>query len=246
MLLAVGRGVTTDQVISDTRYQIDIAPTIGSLLTFSALYADGTSLFSMDPPLPIQLSSFTARLAGAGRIVLEWETLTELNNYGFEVQKKHGAEDGFLTISGSFVPGHGTTLVPQRYSFVDQSSVQGEHWYRLKQIDLDGTLHFTDPVRIDVMTNVLEADPGAARLQQNHPNPFNPSTTISFSIPRSTFVTLTIFNTLGQQIAALVSGQLQPGNHSVQWSAGNAGPGVYYYRLTADEFTQAKKLVLLR
>lgn len=88
--------------------------------------------------------------------------------------------------------------------------------------------------------------PLTTSLQQNYPNPFNPQTTISFSISQQTFTTLKIFNTLGQEVATLVSDNMLPGTHSVQWNAGNAASGVYYCILQAGGFTQTRKLLLLR
>ena len=88
--------------------------------------------------------------------------------------------------------------------------------------------------------------PADFMLYQNYPNPFNPSTTISFSIPRSTYTTLKIFNTIGQEIATLVSDNLNPGTYSKQWNATNVASGVYFYKLQVGDFVQTKKLLLLR
>lgn len=88
--------------------------------------------------------------------------------------------------------------------------------------------------------------PSSTRLLQNYPNPFNGQTRISFSIPRSTYTTLKIFNTLGQEVATLASEELNAGTHSIEWNAGNAASGVYYYTLQAGEFMQTKQLILLR
>lgn len=102
-------------------------------------------------------------------------------------------------------------------------------------------------VRVVSPTDVQEYPvAGAFRLEQNYPNPFNGQTTISFSIPYSAFTTLKIFNTLGQEIATLVTENQSPGTHSTRWNATNAASGVYYYRLTAGEFAQTKELILLR
>ncbi len=83
-------------------------------------------------------------------------------------------------------------------------------------------------------------------LMQNYPNPFNPSTTISFSLPRRALTTITIYNTLGQRVATLLSGDLGPGTYSTEWNAGDIASGVYYYRLQAGELSETKKLLLAR
>ncbi len=83
-------------------------------------------------------------------------------------------------------------------------------------------------------------------LAQNFPNPFNPSTTIQFSLPRSGYVTLTVYNTLGAGVATLVSETLSAGRYSTEWDASRFSSGVYFYRLQAGEFVETKKVVLLR
>jgi flagellar hook assembly protein FlgD len=83
-------------------------------------------------------------------------------------------------------------------------------------------------------------------LQQNFPNPFNPSTTIQFSLPKNGHASLQICNLLGEEVATLVSGDLQAGQHSIRWDATGKPSGVYFYRLQAGQFTETKKLVLLR
>jgi len=83
-------------------------------------------------------------------------------------------------------------------------------------------------------------------LLQNYPNPFNPSTTISFSLPRRSFVTLKIYDVIGREIATIVSEELSAGNYSRSWNASNMSNGVYFYRLQADQFSETKKLFLLR
>jgi hypothetical protein len=83
-------------------------------------------------------------------------------------------------------------------------------------------------------------------LKQNHPNPFNLSTTISFSIPERSFVSLKIFDLLGNEIAVMVSEELSEGNYTRQWDAKNLSSGVYFYRLQTGVFTETKKLILLK
>lgn len=102
-------------------------------------------------------------------------------------------------------------------------------------------------VRISGPTLVPEQQVSSTfRLMQNYPNPFNPSTTLSFTLPLQSFTTLTIYNTLGQRVATLVSGNLEAGEHALAWNAGSLSSGVYLYRLQAGEFSETRKLLLLR
>jgi hypothetical protein len=212
----------------------------------ATLVAPGT-LFGLDnSPLPIQLSSFVASVASAGHAGLRWTTLSEINNYGFEVQKAADKSAAFQSISGSFTAGNGTTTVKHDYSYVDNSYATG-NVYRLKQLDLDGTLHFSDAADPLAVTGVsVKALPTEYSLSQNYPNPFNPSTVIDYVIPRTTFVTLEVFDILGRAVRTLASGEQGFGPHSVRFDGTGLSSGVYFYRLRADGQVQSKKLMILR
>ncbi len=198
-------------------------------------------------PVPVQLSSFKARVLSATRVQLDWTTLSETNNYGFEVEKSPTAAGPFTPIPSSFVQGHGTTVVPHDYTFTDESATPGGWYYRLKQIDLDATFVFSDPVYADVLTSASDQRvPVEAMLAQNYPNPFNPSTVIRYGVPEKSFVTLNVINTLGQPVATLVNGEIGPGFHEVRFNADGLSAGVYFYRLTAGNFIETRKLVLLK
>jgi len=219
------------------------------------------------PPLPVQLAQFTGMAMGLDRVQLFWRTLSETNNYGFEVLRAPDQPAAFTTISGSFVAGHGTTIEPQDYGFTDSGVSAGAWYYRLKQIDLDGTTTYHDPIRIsvgDVASSGKEQVPTDFSLFQNFPNPFNPSTTIRYALPTRSHVRLTVFNTLGQRVATLVDEENDAGYHEVQLSAKSGTPfggdrsqlssGVYFYRLQAADvaatsgqsFVQTRRLVLIK
>lgn len=198
-------------------------------------------------PVPVQLASFSAKVVSSSSVRLEWTTLSETNNYGFEVEKSQQASGPFTMIPNSFVQGHGTTVVQQDYTFTDETASTGRWYYRLKQIDLDGTFTYTDPVVADVLTSVGEQMvPTEAMLAQNYPNPFNPSTNIRYGLPERAFVTLTVVNTLGQPVATLVNEEVGPGYHDVRFNAEGLAAGVYFYRLTAGSFVETRKLLLLK
>jgi hypothetical protein len=205
------------------------------------------TLFPFDTsPLPIQLSSFVASVASAGHAGLRWTTLSEINNYGFEVQKAVNSSAAFQSISGSFTAGNGTTTVKHDYSYVDNSYVTG-NVYRLKQLDLDGTVHFSDAVDPLAVTGVaVKVLPTEYSLSQNYPNPFNPSTVIEFALPKDAHVTLEVYNILGQKVMTLVD-EVQPaGYHSVKFDGTNLASGMYLYRLATGQQTFLKKLLLIK
>jgi hypothetical protein len=197
---------------------------------------DGTN------PLPVELVSFTA-LAHTSSVELSWSTASEVNNYGFDVERNVvSLNDSWKKIG--FVEGHGTSNTSHQYSFVDRGVTAGKYSYRLKQIDRDGKFKYYNQVEVAVSA------PTAYSLEQNYPNPFNPSSTISFSLPSSGCVTLKVYNMLGQEVATLVNGKLEAGVHNAVWTPGELASGLYVYRLQASDgthsFDATKKLMLMK
>jgi hypothetical protein len=198
-------------------------------------------------PLPVQLTSFAARVSGANRVLLTWTTLSETNNYGFEVQRRPISTDTFSPVPNGFVPGAGTTLTPREYLFIDSTSGYGRWFYRLKQIDLDGAVSYSQVVEVAVLTGVGKSiEARGSLLNQNYPNPFNPSTTIDYSISTSRKVSLKVFDMLGREVDTVVEGLMPVGDHRATWNAGGQPSGVYILRLEAGDVVQTRKLVVLR
>jgi hypothetical protein len=199
-------------------------------------------------PLPIQLAGLTAVVVNQNEVRVDWMTLTETNNYGFELQKSAAdTTNDYQTLPNSFIPGHGTTVQPNSYSYTDMTASSGRWFYRLKQIDLDGTTHYTEGVQVDVTTSVNEKPvPTEFALEQNYPNPFNPSTQIQFALPKATHVMLEIYSALGELITALVDETRQAGYYSEQFDATGLASGLYFYRLQSGDFVDTKKLLLLK
>ncbi|MBM2840491.1 MAG: hemagluttinin repeat-containing protein, partial [Bacteroidetes bacterium] len=197
--------------------------------------------------LPIQLASFTGSVINGNTVRLDWMTISEINNYGFEVQKSTQQLTDFVTIPGSFVPGHGTTNEPNYYSYNDVSVSTRSAYYRLKQIDLDGSLYYTDAILVNVLTDVGESSvPVEFSLAQNYPNPFNPSTAIRYGLPVASEVKLEVFNTLGQRVIELVNERQEAGFHSTTFEGTSFASGVYIYKIQAGGFVATKKFLLLK
>jgi hypothetical protein len=178
-------------------------------------------------------------------VSLQWRTISELNNYGFIVQRR--AADGitYADIPGSFIAGHGTTTEAQVYTYVDNSP-QGEGWYRLSQMDLDGRVHYSEPVQVGSVTGVGANQPAAFSLSQNYPNPFNPATQISFGIAQAGQVRLVVFDQLGREVATLVDGALPAGQHAAAFNAAGLASGVYFARLTSGSQTSMIRMMLMK
>jgi len=186
--------------------------------------------------VPVEFASFSSVVDG-GNVILDWSTATELNNFGFEVQRSTAGNE-FVTIG--FVNGHGTTTEIKNYRFVDANLSAGSYTYRLKQVDFNGTYSYSDEVTAEV-TAPVQFD-----LSQNYPNPFNPSTTIKFSIPQSSNVTLKIFNTLGQEVSTLLDQNMEAGSHTINFDASDLNSGIYFYKLDAGSYSEVKKMTLIK
>jgi hypothetical protein len=194
--------------------------------------------FLLDP-LPVELTSFTANLVSTG-IQLNWQTATETNNLGFEIERRiHSTGSGFVTIG--FVNGAGTTTEPQQYSFSDNNITSaGVYSYRLKQIDTDGSFSYSEEILVDF------AAPDDFTLKQNYPNPFNPSTTIEFVLGEESFVKLEIFNMLGERVSSLVNEVRQPGVNQVIFNAGSLPSGTYIAKLESAQLNKTIKMTLMK
>jgi len=189
-----------------------------------------------DSALPVELVAFTA-IKQQDKIILEWKTLTEVSNYGFEILRQ--AQDDEWEVLG-FVQGHGNSNSPKNYSFIDQNVSGGKYSYRLKQIDTDGKFEYSKIIEVDL------GSPAKFELSQNYPNPFNPTTTISFTLPQSGNVKLIVYNILGEQVAELVNGFLEAGVHTINFNTENFNSGLYLYKLETPGFTDVKKMVLIK
>ncbi|MEW6510859.1 MAG: T9SS type A sorting domain-containing protein [Bacteroidota bacterium] len=198
-------------------------------------------------PLPIQLASFSAAVVSANSVKLTWSTLSETENYGFEVQRSSEKTSGFASLAGSFIPGHGTTIEPQSYTYTDATAGSGSYYYRLKQIDRDGTVHYSEPVATSGTTDVKERAPIVFALMQNYPNPFNPTTEIKFSVENTGRATLRLYNILGAEVATLFDGMAEAGQYyKVRVDGSRLASGVYFFRLESFAKSDLKKMVLLK
>lgn len=211
------------------------SPAIDILGTVYVASESGVLYAFTGPAVPVELSSFTASVKG-NNIVLHWTTVTETNNLGFEIER---SQDKVNFTKIGFVAGAGTCIIPHSYLFADFNLPAGTHYYRLKQIDSDGTFEYSD------ITEAVVVAPASFYLSQNYPNPFNPTTGIVFSLLSPSEVQLIIYNSLGQEVARLADGYFTAGKHSVQWDGDMPG-GVYFYRMVADNFTAIKKMLLLK
>jgi len=205
--------------------------------TFTTTLLTPGTWFALDNPLPVELTSFTAN-ANGDKVDLSWETQTEVNNYGFNVERRIN-EGEWNSIA--FIEGHGTSNSPKEYSYSDKDLFSGgsKFQYRLKQVDNDGSFEYSDVVEVEIAPSQFE-------LAQNYPNPFNPSTTIRFSLPKETQLKINIYNMLGELVETLAEGNYETGYHKVTFNASTLPSGVYIYRIESSDFVQTKKMLMIK
>jgi hypothetical protein len=201
-----------------------------------SFYADGS--------VPVELTKFDV-LVKEKVIHLNWQTATEINNYGFDVERALFSTSPInVWTKIGFVRGYGNSNSPKNYFFIDSDVLNGSYIYRLKQIDTDGNYEYSPQVEVTV-NNM----PAKFELSQNYPNPFNPSTVISYALPSKEFVLLKVYNVLGNEIATLVSEVQEAGNYKVEFDASSnniSTSGVYLYRLEVGTFVKSRKMTLVK
>lgn len=206
----------------------------------------------LDPPLPVELSNLEAIIEKDNCVILQWETKTEVNNYGFEMERKLAS--GGLEVGGwakiGFVQGSGNSNSPKEYSFMDKKLNSGKYSYRLKMIDNDGTFKYSDVVEVEVGL------PKEYAISQNYPNPFNPTTRIDYQLPFDSKVTIELYGITGERVGTLINNELSAGYYTLGVNANtlSLASGVYFCRMVAQglskqsakTFIQIKKLMLIK
>lgn len=186
--------------------------------------------------LPVELTSFTGSI-NQNNVILKWSTSTEVNNYGFDVERSTGAQ-AWENIG--FVQGNGNSNSTKGYSFVDNNLKSGSYSYRLKQIDIDGSFKYSNNISLNI--NLI----ANSEMGQNYPNPFNPTTTIQFTMSQRDNIRLVVYNAIGQQVAELVNGEVDAGTHNVTFNGANLSSGIYFYTLAGNSVNITKKMILMK
>lgn len=198
------------------------------------------ALASINFPVPVELTSFTASEL-SGDIVLTWITATETNSLGFSIERSSEnspfAEVGYVNASGN-------SSSIKTYQFIDKQPLAGKYYYRLKQIDVDGTFEYTHEV--DVYIN----GPKQFTLYQNYPNPFNPTTKVKFSVPQKSLIKLNLYDILGTQVGQVFNGEVEAGVHELTISSNEfskpLSSGIYFLRLETEGFQKSIKITLTK
>jgi photosystem II stability/assembly factor-like uncharacterized protein len=191
--------------------------------------------------IPVELISFIGEFR-YDEIVLTWITASELNNYGFEVQR---SLDNYNWKKIGFLPGKGTSSEINYYSFSNSIIKTGKIYYRLKQIDYDGNYEYSKVIEVEI------SNPKEFSLNQNYPNPFNPSTQIKVAVKEISNIEIIVYNILGKEIKTLLDENLPAGEYIIQWhgkdNEGNyLSSGIYFIQMIAGDYQKTIKTVLLK
>ncbi len=189
--------------------------------------------------VPVELLAFNASVNGS-QVQLLWSTASELNNLGFEIERSVNDQDNFITIG--FIDGKGSSTEINYYSYTDIPQLSGinQIYYRLKQVDFDGSFSYSSVV------NVSYDVPAEFVLSQNFPNPFNPATRINYFVPSESFVNIKVYDFLGREVAELVNETKSTGSYELLFDASALPSGTYFCTMTAGGYANTIKMILLK
>jgi len=227
-------------IINGTFINVSISDTGSFVVNNPNTFNQLRMLIDFNITTPVELIAFNAS-ATINSVNLNWQSSTETNNQGFEIERSDWLEtksEKWKSIG--FVNGNGTTTESQSYSFRDENVTSGKYMYRLKQIDFDGSFEYSNSIEVEISTPIIFT------LDQNYPNPFNPSATISYQLPKTGNVNLKVFDVLGKEVATLVNMEQTSGSYKVEFNGSGLASGIYYYQLRASDFIETKKMILLK
>lgn len=235
---------TTPQLIYDAIQNSADTTGTGTVPNNTWGYGKLDVLAAISEPLPVELSSFTAKVLKNGAIKLDWRTETEVNNYGFEIERLQGYKIEKLQNweMVGFVEGNGNSNSSKDYSFTDNTVGYGKYSYRLKQIDADGQFEYSKIIEVNAGNM-----PDGFVLEQNYPNPFNPNTTIKFAVAETKPVKLKVFDILGNEVAVLFNETAEGGKlYETKFKGENLSSGIYFYMMESDNFRSVRKMLLMK
>jgi len=211
------------------------ADVCADVITINGTYSGGGSICA--GALPVTLSLFNA-LSEKNNVSLYWKTETEINNSGFELQRKSEAGSWEKI---AFINGNGSVSTTTEYNYLDKKLMPGKYYYRLKQIDYSGSFEY-----FDLTLPVLISKPKDFALGQSYPNPSNPKCNIDFQLPEKMKVNIGVYDLLGRLVTTLADGEREAGIYTVEFNGSGLASGTYIYRFTAGSYTEVKKLILVK
>lgn len=217
------------------------SPSTETISSISEMTCDA-SILGGGSPFPVEMTTFYANVVKYV-VTLNWETATEVDNYGFEILRQ--AQDDGWSLLG-FIEGHGNSNSPKEYIFIDDMSLETEEvligtiHYRLKQIDTDGSFEYSEIITVEL------GIPGKFELKQNYPNPFNPTTKIVYAIPQDGHVSMKVYDILGKEVTTLVNENKKAGRYTINFDGSQFTSGIYITKITEGSFNGLIKMLLIK
>lgn len=187
--------------------------------------------------LPVTLSSFSQTIKD-NNITLFWTTASEINNSGFDVERKSNISN-WQTVAS--IKGKGNSNISVNYTYSDINLNTGKYYYRLKQKDFNGNFSY-----FDLQNTVEIKPPNSFSLSQNYPNPFNSETIIKFSLPENTYLSLVLYDCLGKLVKTMTNRYYQAGYHSLSLKSNEISSGIYFYQIKTSSGVLTKKLMIIK
>ena len=224
--------------------------------TYTEVWDDGDQDIAGDgdfqnPPdfsLPVQMTSLTATVSQEEGVTLLWSTQSELNCAGFHVWKATEENGTYEQVTNELIPGQGSSSAGQDYEYCDKDVEDGVlYWYKVQELSTTDDSHFHGPVSVMGVAMI----PKEYGLSQNYPNPFNPETTMDYQIIERNEVIITIYNLIGHRVKTIVKTTKEPGFYKAKWDGKDergiqVSGGIYFARILSGEFSDVKKMVLLK
>lgn len=220
---------------TDIRH-MDFIYTAGLVYAYAVTGA-GAILVNSESPFPVEMAlfNFTAK---ENNVTLLWQTAMEINNSGFDIERKTGNSEW---VKIDFVKGNGSKPTPTSYRYENKNLQKGIYNYRLKQVDYNGNYEY-----FVLNSDVIIAPPQKYTVSQNYPNPFNPVTNINYNLPVDGKVSIKIYDITGGLVATLIDGNTTAGYHTATFDATNLPSGTYFYRIIAGEMKETKRMILVK
>jgi hypothetical protein len=227
------------------QYQLNTSTkvvTVYGLTSFSIF-----TLTDNTQPLPVNLTSFSGLSAGRN-VTLTWTTAQEINNKGFEIERKYLTKNGYSNWSTvGFIEGNGTTNSQHNYKYTDNKLDAGKYMYRLKQIDYNGNYEYFN---LNSPSEITITNPIIFDISQNYPNPSNPISKIDYQLPSAGKVSIKVYNISGQEVASLVDETKEAGFYTTEFNGSNLSSGVYFYRIITSidgqQYNKTMKMILVK
>lgn len=198
------------------------------------------ALSDQSSPMPVSMNYFRAAVTN-NNVTLQWQTSAEIDNAGFDIERKSTDPVHSSWQKAGYVKGTGNSTAPVDYTFEDLRLPSGSYTYRLKQIDNNGNYEY-----FELGEAVTVTPPGSFSLSQNYPNPSNPNSKIEYLLPAGGVVSIRVYDITGKEVSILVNEYKEAGYHTAVFDGTSLASGVYYYSITAGEYRETKKMILLK